>query len=274
MEMLKATDLHYSYEEDEQSCEVLHGIDLCVKKGEFVCILGHNGSGKSTLAKVLGGFFAPTGGKVEVCGMDTSLQENFKAIRQKAGMVFQNPDNQLVATIVEDDIAFGMENLGVPREEMLERISEVLGTVGMSEFRTSAPHKLSGGQKQRIAIAGVLAMRPEILILDEPTAMLDPKGRQEVISSVKELNGQGMTVINITHFMEEAVLADRVLVVSEGRIVLEGTPREVFSKEETMRELALDVPQATSLAHRLSEHGASIATDILTIEELAEVICP
>ena len=272
--MLKAERLCYSYQEDEQSKEVLHEIDLTVNRGEFVCILGHNGSGKSTLAKVLGGFFTPTSGKVTVCGLDTSKEENFLPIRQKAGMVFQNPDNQLVATIVEDDIAFGMENLGISRQEMEQRITEVLDTVGMSDFRYSAPHKLSGGQKQRIAIAGMLAMRPEILILDEPTAMLDPKGRAEVMQSVKRLNDEGMTVVHITHFMEEAVLCDRVIVVSEGKIVLQGSPKEVFSNEKVLRELALDVPQMTSLSHRLIEHGANIPDDILTIKELAEAICP
>ncbi len=273
MEMIKATNVFYSYEDQEQQQEVLHGIDLSVNKGEFVCILGHNGSGKSTLAKVLGGFFAPTSGKVEICSMDTSEEENFIPIRQKAGMVFQNPDNQLVATVVEDDIAFGMENLGVDPETMDKRIDKVLETVGMSDFRKSAPDKLSGGQKQRIAIAGILAMQPELLILDEPTAMLDPKGRREVMKSVQELCRSGMTVLHITHFMEEAVSCDRVIVVSEGRIALQGTPREVFSQEEKLKELALDVPVMTDLAHSLNRHGANIPKDILTVEELVEAIC-
>ena len=271
--MIKAENVFYSYQDDEQQQEVLHGISLTVKKGEFVCILGHNGSGKSTLAKVLGGFFAPTLGKVFVCSMDTSEEENFIPIRQKAGMVFQNPDNQLVATVVEDDIAFGMENLGIDPQEMDKRIDEVLETVGMSGFRKSAPHKLSGGQKQRIAIAGMLAMRPDVLILDEPTAMLDPRGRQEVMKSVERLCREGMTVLHITHFMEEAVNCDRVIVVNEGKIVLEGTPKEVFAQQDILQELALDVPVMTSLAHGLNHHGASVPNDILTIEELVEAIC-
>lgn len=272
MDIIKAENVHYTYEDSGDS--ILRGIDLTVKEGEFLCILGHNGSGKSTLAKVLGGLFLPSEGRVEICGMDTADPESAFNIRQRAGMVFQNPDNQLVATVVEDDIAFGMENLGVPAPEMNRRIDEVLAAVGMSEFRKSAPHKLSGGQKQRIAIAGILAMHPEILILDEPTAMLDPSGRAEVMKSVEQLRRDGMTIVHITHFMEETVSADRLIVMSEGRILLQGTPREVFSRQEQLRSLSLDVPQMTALAHDLIRFGADIPTDILTIKELADCICP
>lgn len=272
MDIIKAENVHYTYEDSGDS--ILRGIDLTVKEGEFLCILGHNGSGKSTLAKVLGGLFLPSEGRVEICGMDTADPESAFNIRQRAGMVFQNPDNQLVATVVEDDIAFGMENLGVPAPEMNRRIDEVLAAVGMSEFRKSAPHKLSGGQKQRIAIAGILAMRPEILILDEPTAMLDPSGRAEVMKSVEQLRRRGMTIVHITHFMEETVSADRLIVMSEGRILLQGTPREVFSRQEQLRSLSLDVPQMTALAHDLIRFGADIPADILTIKELADCICP
>lgn len=272
MDIIKAENVHYTYEDSGDS--ILRGIDLTVKEGEFLCILGHNGSGKSTLAKVLGGLFLPSEGRVEICGMDTADPESAFNIRQRAGMVFQNPDNQLVATVVEDDIAFGMENLGVPAPEMNRRIDEVLAAVGMSEFRKSAPHKLSGGQKQRIAIAGILAMRPEILILDEPTAMLDPSGRAEVMKSVEQLRRRGMTIVHITHFMEETVSADRLIVMSEGRILLQGTPREVFPRQEQLRSLSLDVPQMTALAHDLIRFGADIPADILTIKELADCICP
>ena len=273
MDMIKAENVLYTYEDGDT--QILQGISLAVRKGEFLCILGHNGSGKSTLAKLLGGLFTPTGGKVEVCGMDTSDEKNEINVRKNVGMVFQNPDNQIVATIVEDDVAFGPENLGLPREEIRKRVDKALEITDMTAFKKSEPHKLSGGQKQRIAIAGMLAMRPEILILDEPTAMLDPMGRREVMRSVESLcRNDGMTVVHITHFMEEAILADRVAVMSEGQIIMQGTPREVFSQQERLRELALDVPQMTSLAHSLIRHGADLPPDILTIEELADRICP
>lgn len=273
MDIITAQQVFFTYEDGD--AEVLHGVDIAVQKGEFLCILGHNGSGKSTFAKVLGGLFVPTEGTVTVCGMDTAQEKNSLAIRQRAGMVFQNPDNQIVATVVEDDIAFGMENLGVQREEMERRIDEVLKQVHMEEYRHSAPHKLSGGQKQRIAIAGMLAMHPEILILDEPTAMLDPMGRADVMRTVESLcREKGMTVVHITHFMEEAVAADRVIVMDEGCVVLSGTPREVFSQVEVLRKLSLDVPQMTSLTHALRNHGADLPADIMTIEELADAICP
>ena len=254
--------------------DALSGVSLSIEAGSFIAVLGHNGSGKSTLAKLLNAILVPTEGTVTVKGMDTHSEENLLNVRRTVGMVFQNPDNQLVATVVEDDIAFGMENLGVPAPEMNRRIDEVLAAVGMSEFRKSAPHKLSGGQKQRIAIAGILAMRPEILILDEPTAMLDPSGRAEVMKSVEQLRRDGMTIVHITHFMEETVSADRLIVMSEGRILLQGTPREVFSRQEQLRSLSLDVPQMTALAHDLIRFGADIPADILTIKELADCICP
>lgn len=276
MEILKLENVSYTYPSDEgEPFLALKSINLSVEKGEFVCILGHNGSGKSTLAKLLNGLYTPTEGKVYVKGMDTSDESKLLDIRRSAGMVFQNPDNQMVATVVEEDVAFGPENLGVPSPEIRRRVDESLAQVGMSAFAASAPHKLSGGQKQRIAIAGVLAMRPELMILDEPTAMLDPQGRAEVMETVWKLNReQGMTLVHITHFMEEAIGADRILVMSQGEIDLSGKPREVFAQEERLKELALTVPEITDFAQRLHNAGYPVAKDLLTLEELTEALCP
>lgn len=262
----------YSNEEDKQIA-ALKDVSLDIKKGEFLVILGHNGSGKSTLAKLMNALLLPTKGKVYVSGMDTSDESKVWQIRQTAGMVFQNPDNQLVATIVEEDVAFGPENLGVSPAEIRKRVDDALAAVEMTEFKNHAPHLLSGGQKQRIAIAGVLAMNPECIILDEPTAMLDPSGRREVINTIKRLNKEeNKTIVHITHYMDEAVEGDRIIVMEEGKIVLEGTPREVFSQVEKIKKLGLDVPQVTELAYELRKEGINIPTDILSIEELVRVI--
>ncbi|MBE3574815.1 MAG: energy-coupling factor transporter ATPase [Firmicutes bacterium] len=251
----------------------LQGIDLDVEQGEFLAIVGHNGSGKSTLARHFNALLLPTRGSVRVEGLDTADPENLWTIRQKVGMVFQNPDNQLVATTVEEDVAFGPENLGVPQPVLRARVDEALAAVGMSEFAHLEPHRLSGGQKQRVAIAGVIAMRPRCLVLDEPTAMLDPVGRREVLATVRRLNQEeGITVIYITHFMEEAVRADRVLVMEQGRVALQGTPRQVFSQVERMKALHLDVPPVTELAHRLAGRGWAVPTDVLTAQELAAAL--
>lgn len=271
--IIDAQNVHYSYE-DEQG-EAVRGVSMQVYKGEFLCILGHNGSGKSTLAKLLNGLFTPSSGKVTVCGMDTADEERQLDVRRNAGMVFQNPDNQLVATIVEEDVAFGPENLGVPQGELRSRVDEALKAVNMSEFVRSSPHKLSGGQKQRIAIAGVLAMRPEIMIMDEPTAMLDPMGRQEVMNTVLRLNKEtGMTVVLITHFMEEAALADRLIIMHEGSISLEGSPGEVLVKVDKLKELSLEAPETAYIAYLLNKSDIPVRRDVLTVKELADEIWP
>ncbi len=267
-----AEGVSFRYEEAPE--EALKGIELAVKAGEFVAVLGHNGSGKSTLAKLLNALYVPTEGRVIVCGMDTADDKRVWDIRQKAGMIFQNPDNQIVATVVKEDVAFGLENMGVPQPEMLPRIESALRTVRMSEYADAAPHTLSGGQKQRVAIAGVLAMEPSCLIADEATAMLDPSGRAEVLETVRTLNREkGITVVWITHYMEEAVNADRVVVVSDGQVVMQGTPREIFRQVDRLRELHLDVPAMTSLAHGLNEAGMGLRPDILTVDEMAEEVC-
>ena len=251
------------FDENDKNTLALQDVDISVQTGEFVAILGHNGSGKSTLARHLNALLVPTAGTVWVKGMDTKEPENAWPIRQLAGMVFQNPDNQLVATIVEEDVAFGPENLGVPSSEIRKRVHESLNDVGMTEFTQSQPHQLSGGQKQRIAIAGILAMKPDCIILDEPTAMLDPSGRAEVMETVTRLNKEaGITIILITHFMEEAVQAGRVIVMDDGKVVMDGQPREIFSQVEEMKKLGLDVPAATALAHNLG-----IPKDIMTNDE-------
>lgn len=271
--IIDAQNIHYSYEENLS--EAVRGVSLQVYKGEFLCILGHNGSGKSTLAKLLNGLFTPTAGSVTVCGMDTKDEEKQLDIRKNAGMVFQNPDNQLVATIVEEDVAFGPENLGVPQSELRKRVDDALSAVNMSEFARSSPHKLSGGQKQRIAIAGVLAMQPEIMIMDEPTAMLDPMGRREVINTVLRLNReQGITVVLITHFMEEAALADRLIIMHEGSINLEGAPRDVLIQIEKLKELSLEAPEAAYMAYRLNKEGIPVDKRVLSVKELADEIWP
>ncbi len=275
-DIIEVKDLHFSYRVDEDTqLEILKGININVKKGEFLAVLGHNGSGKSTLAKHLNAIFTPEEGcgSVKVCGIDTRDEERLYEIRQKAGMVFQNPDNQLVATIVEEDVAFAPENLGIEPSEIRKRVDDALKTVNMYEFKDKAPHYLSGGQKQRVAIAGVLAMKPEVIIMDEPTAMLDPSGRREIMATVKKLNkDEKMTVVLITHYMDEAALADRVIVINSGEIELCGTPREVFSQVEHIKEIGLDVPQATELAYRLSKEGIDLGSDILTVDECVDAI--
>lgn len=273
--VIKTENLKFSYKDEETGKEtpILKGIDLEIKKGEFLAVLGHNGSGKSTLAKHFNAILCPTEGKVTVCEMDTSDENLLYDIRSKIGMVFQNPDNQLVANIVEEDIAFAPENLGVPREEIISRIDYALNAVNMEEFRNHAPHMLSGGQKQRIAIAGVLAMKPQVLVLDEPTAMLDPVGRKEIMETVKNLNeNENITVVLITHYMDEAALADRIVVVDHGRIYAEGTPKEIFSKVEELKKIGLDVPQATYLAYELSREGLTLPPGILNEEECGREI--
>ena len=271
--IIDAQDVHYSYEED--AGEAVRGVTLQVRRGEFLCILGHNGSGKSTLAKLLNGLFIPTAGKITVCGMDTRDEEKQLDVRRSAGMVFQNPDNQLVATIVEEDVAFGPENLGVPQKELRGRVNGALAAVNMSEFARSSPHKLSGGQKQRIAIAGVLAMQPDIMIMDEPTAMLDPMGRREVINTVMRLNKQEhITVVLITHFMEEAALAERLIIMHEGKIAMEGKPRRVLSQIEALKDLSLEAPEAAYMAYSLNKGGVPVRGHVLSVKELAEEIWP
>ena len=248
-------------------------VDLDVAPGQFIAILGHNGSGKSTLAKHINAILAPTEGTVWVDGMDTQDEDKVWDIRQKAGMVFQNPDNQIIGQVVEEDVGFGPENMGVPTKEIWERVEESLKAVGMYEFRKHSPNKLSGGQKQRVSIAGVIAMHPKCIILDEPTAMLDPSGRKEVIRAVRALNDvEGMTVVLITHYMEEIIYADKVFVMDRGHVEMEGTPREIFSQVDRLKELRLDVPQVTLLAHELKKGGLAIPEGILTIKELTEAL--
>ena len=275
--MIEINDLVYRYpqnEEEEELSPAVDGLNLKIEKGEFVAILGHNGSGKSTLAKCLNGLYQPSQGSIKVDGLDTSDEEEVWDIRAKAGMVFQNPDNQIVATVVEEDVAFGAENLGVPHKELRERVDWALDVVDMTEYKKHAPHQLSGGQKQRVAIAGILAMNPDYIILDEPTAMLDPNGRQEVIETIVKLNQeQNKTIILITHFMNEAVLADRIVVMEKGKLKLEGEAKEVFSHVEVMKEIGLDVPQVTELAHRLRLAGVPIESGILNRKEFVEKIC-
>ena len=257
-----------SAEEGKLPVPVLHEVELAIQQGAFVAVLGHNGSGKSTLAKHINAILQPTDGVVYVEGIDTSNDEMVFEIRQRVGMVFQNPDNQLVATVVEEDVAFGLENLGVKPGEIRTRVDEALKDVGMYEFREHAPHQLSGGQKQRIAIARILAMKPKCIVLDEPTAMLDPQGRREVIKTIRRLNREhNTTVIYITHFMDEAVLADRVVVIDNGRVLMDNIPREVFRHVEELKAVGLDVPQVTELAYKLRKSGVSIPDDILTVPD-------
>ena len=273
---VQLNDVSYTYEEQAQPA--LSGVSAVIQPGEFVAVLGHNGSGKSTLAKLLNALYIPTEGNVLVCGYDTREEKLVWEIRRRAGMIFQNPDNQIVATIVREDVAFGLENLGVPTDEMIPRIESALRAVRMSKYADSAPHMLSGGQKQRVAIAGILAMEPSVIIADEATAMLDPSGRKEVLETIRTLNRlKGITVIWITHFMEEAAQADRVLVITDGRIRLSGTPAEVFDRVDEMREMHLDVPHMTALAAELRAAGMPLKSGILTVEELVEEVerlCP
>lgn len=270
MEFIKADKVRFAYEpaEGELPREVLHGVSLEIKKGEFVALLGHNGCGKSTMAKLFNGMLLPTEGKVTVEGMDTADEETIYEVRRRVGLVQQNPDNQLVASIVEEDVAFGPENLGIEPKEIRRRVDEALKAVDMYEYRENAPYKLSGGQKQRVAIAGIIAMEPDCIVLDEPTAMLDPRGRDEVMDTIHKLNREkGITIILITHYMDEAVQAGRVIVMDEGSILTEGTPREVFSQVELLKQHHLDVPQATELAYRLRAYGCGIPDGILNEEE-------
>ena len=279
MGIIKTSKLIFDYlryGEDEERPEVnraIDGVDIDVEPGQFIASLGHNGSGKSTLAKHINALLAPTEGTVWVDGMDTSKEEHLWEIRQEAGMVFQNPDNQIIGQVVEEDVGFGPENLGVPTKEIWERVEESLKAVGMYEFRKYSPNKLSGGQKQRVSIAGVIAMHPKCIILDEPTAMLDPSGRREVIRAVRALNDvERITMILITHYMEEIIYANKVFVMVKGRVAMEGTPREIFSQVEKLKELRLDVPQVTLLAHELKKSGLNIPDGILTTQELVKAL--
>lgn len=276
---IHAKDLRYAYSDENGIKQpVLRGITLDIAKGEYVAILGHNGSGKSTLAKLLNMILEPDSGELTVAGYDLTspdlTEEDFYALRREVGMVFQNPDNQLVATIVEEDVAFGPENLGIPSKEIRARVDAALETVGMTAYARHEPHRLSGGQKQRVAIAGILAMEPTCMILDEATAMLDPLGRKEVIETVEQLNREkGITVLSITHYMNEAARADRVIVIDDGVVIMDGTPREVFADPVRLLAAGLDVPQCTSLVHALRAKGVPLEGDPVTTEECAELIC-
>lgn len=276
--MIKCTNVSFKYIKNSEGISqekyAVKGVNLEVKKGEFLVILGHNGSGKSTMAKHMNALVVPTEGIVVVDGLDTSKQENVWDIRSQAGMVFQNPDNQLVATIVEEDVAFGPENLGVESSEIRKRVDESLEKVGMTKYKRHAPHLLSGGQKQRIAIAGILAIEPQCIIFDEPTAMLDPSGRRDVLRTIKDLNkNHGITVVLITHYMDEAAQADRIIVMDGGNIKMEGTPREIFPQVERMKKIGLDVPQVTELAYELKKAGIDINEKILNVDEMVNELC-
>jgi len=281
MGIIKTSKLIFDYirrDEEENIEEVNRAIDdvsIEIKEGEFVAVLGHNGSGKSTFAKQLDAILLPTDGTVWIQGLDTSKEENLWEVRKKTGMVFQNPDNQIIGNIVEEDVGFGPENMGIPTDEIWKRVDESLEAVGMTAYRMKSPNKLSGGQKQRVAIAGVMAMRPQCIVLDEPTAMLDPNGRQEVVKTVHELNRQeGITVVLITHYMEEVIHADRVIVMDDGRGVMDGAPREIFSRVEELKSYRLDVPQVTELAYELQKNGVDLPDGILTLEELMKYLLP
>ena len=269
--MIRTEKLNFEYEDGSFK---LDNININVKDGEFVVIIGHNGSGKSTLAKLFNGIYLPTSGKIYINKMDTSDEKLIWEIRKSAGMIFQNPDNQIVATIVEDDVAFGPENLAVPREEIRTRVDKSLEIVGMKEYMVKPTTSLSGGQKQRVAIAGILAMHPRCIVLDEPTAMLDPIGRRDVMKTIHKLNKEeNITIVHITHFMNEAIDADRIIVMDNGKIIMEGTPKEIFSRVDDVRELGLDVPQVTLLAHMLKNEGIDIEDDIIKIDEMVERLC-
>ncbi len=273
-DIIKVRDLVFEYVTEDSTYRAVDNFNLNIKKGEFVAVIGHNGSGKSTLSKNLNAILIPTSGDILVNGMNTKDEEKLWDIRQSAGMVFQNPDNQIVATIVEEDVAFGCENLGVEPSEIRKRVDAALKSVDMYEMRDRQPHLLSGGQKQRVAIAGIIAMRPDCIIFDEATAMLDPSGRAEVMNTIKRLNKEyNITVLHITHFMEEAVEADRVVVMEKGRKVFEGTPREVFNHVGELKRIGLDVPYMTELSHLLAEEGINIKQDILTVDEMVGELC-
>lgn len=273
-ELIQFRDVSFEYNHDDDEAEpvaVLHHVHFSVEEGDFVAVLGHNGSGKSTLAKHINAILQPTSGVVYVDGIDTLDNDLVFDIRREVGMVFQNPDNQLVATVVEEDVAFGLENIGVEPAEIRKRVDGALHEVGMYQFREHAPHQLSGGQKQRVAIAGILAMRPKCIVLDEPTAMLDPRGRREVMNTIQTLNREhGTTVVYITHFMDEAVQANRVVVVDGGEILLDDTPKKVFAQVEKLKSIGLDVPQVTDLCHELIRSGIPLPEDVLTVEECVE----
>ena len=271
--IIEIKNVTYNYTEDEVEYTAVDNVSLNIEKGSFTVILGHNGSGKSTLAKMMNGLNKPSLGEITVDGMNTKDEQTELLIKRKVGMVFQNPDNQLVASIVEEDVAFGPENLGLKPEIIRQRVDEALKSVGMYEFKNSTPHHLSGGQKQRIAIAGMIAMKPECLILDEPTAMLDPKGRAEIVNTILRLNKEnGMTVVLITHYMEEAEKADRVLVMNDGKFIADGTPKEIFKNVALLKSVGLDVPQTTELLYALNNNSMAVPTDVLSIEETAKVI--
>ncbi len=273
--IIEIKNLHFFYESEDNtpSVEVLKGINLDIKKGEFVAVLGHNGSGKSTLAKHLNGILIPKKGKVIVDGIDTSDESKLFELRQRAGMVFQNPDNQIVSSIVEEDVAFALENLGVPYDEMRKRVDDSLKAVNMYEYRLHSPSQLSGGQKQRVAIAGIIAMRPECIILDEPTAMLDPQGRKEVLSAIHRMNREyGITIVLITHYMEEATQCDRVIVMDKGNIIMDNIPEKVFSQVELLRKIGLDVPQVTELCWQLKNAGIEISPEIISEKDCIDAL--
>ncbi len=271
--IIELKNVTYSYTDDERIHTAVKDISLNISKGSFTVILGHNGSGKSTLAKLFNGLNKPTVGDVLVDGINTKDEQTEITVKQKVGLVFQNPDNQLVASIVEEDVAFGPENLGIAPKEIRQRVDDALKSVGMYEFRKATPHRLSGGQKQRVAIAGIIAMTPDCLVLDEPTAMLDPKGRAEIISTLHHLNKKkGITVILITHYMEEAENADRVIVMNDGEIINDGTPKEVFQNVKQLKEVGLDVPQTTELLYTLKQNGFDVQTNVISIEETARAI--
>ena len=275
-EMIKCENIIFKYTSHEDGIEryAINGVDLTVKKGEFLVVLGHNGSGKSTLAKHMNALLLPTEGNVYVDGLNTNDENNLWDVRSKAGMVFQNPDNQMVATIVEEDVAFGPENLGVDPKEIRKRVDESLERVGMSEYKRHAPHLLSGGQKQRVAIAGILAMQPECIIFDEPTAMLDPIGRKDVLKTIKEINKEyGITIVLITHYMDYAAQSDRIVVMDKGKLIMEGTPKKVFSQVELMKKIGLDVPQVTELSYELNKEGIKLDKEIINVDEMVEALC-
>lgn len=271
--MIKAENITFGYNTEEGIISVFENLNIEIESGEFVAILGHNGSGKSTFAKQLNAILTPNSGKLTVFGIDTTAEENVFDLRKKVGMVFQNPDNQIVATVVEEDVAFGLENLCVPREEMRKRVDDALKTVGMYDFRFHAPHLLSGGQKQRVAIAGILAMEPRCIVLDEPTAMLDPMGRVEVMETIRRLNREkGITIVLITHYMDEAVKADRCIVMDKGQVKMDDSPMNIFPQVQKMRELGLDVPQATELVYELKKRGINVNTSVLRSAQCIEAI--
>ncbi|CAH2215194.1 energy-coupling factor transporter ATPase [Tepidibacter aestuarii] len=273
-DIVKIDNISFEYTQENIQSKALDELNLDIKRGEFVVIIGHNGSGKSTLSKNLNAILKPTKGNILINGMNTKDDDKLWDIRQSAGMVFQNPDNQIVATVVEEDVAFGPENLGIQPDEIKKRVTESLKSVGMHEFKDKAPHLLSGGQKQRVAIAGIIAMKPECIIFDEPTAMLDPSGRREVMNTIKRLNKEeNITIIHITHFMEEAVDADRIVVMEKGKIVLQGKPKEVFVQVDKLKELGLDVPFMTELTYELRKEGIDIRSDILTVDEMVMNLC-